>query len=67
MTRRNQFLVLAAAAAVHAAALAAFDTAMMDTAHRQQLAQQQPERIVVNGPSLARRTLASDSCSAPRG
>jgi NAD(P)H-hydrate repair Nnr-like enzyme with NAD(P)H-hydrate dehydratase domain len=67
MTRRNQFLVLAAAAAVHAAALAAFDTAMVDTAQRQQLSQQQPERIVVTGPGVARRTLANQSCPAPRG
>ena len=65
MTRTVRLGMLGIAIAVNAAAVAAVDVAMTQGALREQLAQQDPARIVVRAPATP-GALAAASCPAPK-
>jgi len=61
MTRTTRLFILAMALMVNGAAAAVAHVAMVQTVAREQLAQQVPARIVVNGPVVP-GAVATSSC-----
>ncbi len=69
MKRRIRLIALGIAIAVNGAALVAVNAAMVDSAERQLLSQQEPERIVITGSRQdlpEHRTLAVQNCPAKK-